>query len=67
MTDTFFTTSGSSPGASNDSFVCSGGSSGIGSVFYFSGSSPTGPLVRHASRVVLTQFFHSQNLAVLRG
>jgi hypothetical protein len=36
MNDTHFTKSGSSPGASNDSFVCSG-------------NSPTSPLVRPAS------------------
>lgn len=57
----FMTHSGSSPGASNDSFVCSGGSPGIGSGFSFSGNSPTRPLVRPASRVSLTQSFHSDN------
>ena len=56
-----FSHSGSSPGGSNDSFVCSGGSPGIGSGFSFSGNSPTRSLVRPASRVVLTQQFHSEN------
>ena len=48
MSDTHFTRSGSSPGASNDSFVCSG-------------SSPQHRSVRPASRVVLTRSFHSEN------
>lgn len=56
-----FARSGSSPGASNDSFVCSGGSPGIGSGFSFSGNSPTRSLIHSPCSVVLTQQFHSKD------
>lgn len=56
-----FSHSGSSPGASNDSFVCSGGSPGIGSGFSFSGNSPTRPVILSPLSVVLTREFHSKD------
>jgi hypothetical protein len=45
MSDTHFTSSGSSPGNVGGGFAFSGGSPGIGSGFSFSGNSPTNPLV----------------------